>query len=773
MDNSSVQQWPTSPTPEGQGRGASPPQGTGGLACLLLFGGTVFLGAALLFLVEPLVGRLLLPRLGGSPSVWNTCLFFFQAVLLAGYACAHWATTRLRSLGQLGVQTALCCAGLAALPLGLGGLAGKALEVQGPPVWVVTLGLAALVGLPFLALSMTGPLVQRWFSLSGHARAQDPYFLYVASNAGSLAGLLAYPLLVEPWLRLARQSSAWTVLYGVWGALIVACGVWVWRASRGLPKPVSAGSPATARAAEPAEAASVVNGRLRVQWMLLAFVPASLLMGVTTFLSTDIAPLPLLWVVPLAVYLVTFMVAFSRAGAGWGKRAERAAPAGVVAIAFLMLIKATEPLLVLVLVHLGVFLLLALVCHGRLAALRPAPVHLTEYYLLISVGGVLASGFTVLAAPLLFRQAFEYPLSLVLACLAGLGWGRSERRFRATDGLLPLALGITVGLGWLGWHRWSGGSMRWAEVLLFGLAVLVVYFWSERAWRFGLAVLGLLLLGSLLPDSHGRTLYRERNFFGISRVTLDPTGSFHRILHGNTLHGRQRVDPARQCEPVGYYHRLGPVGDVFGLMHTRPERRNVGIIGLGAGGLLAYSQPGEDWTIYEIDPAVARIARDPKLFTYTSACCRGRLSLVMGDARLRLQAAAPQAHDVLILDAFSSDAIPTHLLTREAVQLYLSRIKPGGVLVFHISNRSLELEPVVAAIAGDLGLTCAGRFLGEVSEEQATDGLEPSHWVVLAKDPALVAPILERPGWRVVPPQPGRQPWTDDFIHVLGALRWR
>jgi hypothetical protein len=740
-----------------------------------LFGGTLFLSAALLFCVQPMLGKMLLPLLGGAPGVWNTCMVFFQALLLGGYAYAHVSGARLGARRQAMLHLVMVALAGLCLPLGLSERAVVTLSNSPHPAPALLVTLAATVGWPFFVLSATGPLLQRWFSQSSHREAKDPYFLYAASNAGSLLALLSYPLVLEPCLRLLTQTWLWAAGYGFLALLVSACALAVGRGASGRDQTTPAGARALEAPPQNEKAPPPISWARRGWWTVLAFVPSSLMLGVTTFLSTDVAAVPLLWVIPLALYLATFILAFSRRQ--FVKRAllERAVPMGALILVFLLLSKATEPMGVLIVLHLGFFLIAGLFCHGQLAAERPAPARLTEFYLWLAVGGVLGGAFNALVAPVVFSTVVEYPLGVLLLCLlrGARGWaaGRGELSWR--DFVLPAGIGgLTAALALLVANH-SAVPPQWKTGGVFGVPLVISFLLVERPLGFALALAAVMLGGLWFPDQHGRTLHVERDFFGVSRVTLDPLGTFRRLVHGNTVHGRQFLEPDRQCEPLAYYHWSGPAGRVFKQFESAAVRPHVAVVGLGAGALACYAKPGQQWTIYEIDPAVVRIARDTNYFTYLTRCMGAPVQIVLGDARLRLREAPPRSYGLIVLDAFSSDAIPIHLLTREALELYLAKLASGGLLAFHISNRCLALAPVLAGLAADAHLVCLAREDDAVSPADIELGKESSHWVVMARRPTDLEKVRQDSRWKLAAPSPGREVWTDDFSNLLSAFKWR
>lgn len=733
-----------------------------------LYALTICGSAALLFVVQPMFARLVLPLLGGSPAVWNTAIVFFQAALLAGYAYAHAGATWLGVRRHAALHLVVLLLPLAVLPLAIP--AGWTPPTGGNPApWLLGL-MTVAVGLPFFAVSATSPLLQRWFAATGHRQAADPYFLYAASNIGSMAALLAYPSLVEPHLRLAQQTRFWMWGYVLLVVLVVACAVALWR-TRGELQPENKNP----NSKTPTPKSIPVLQRLR--WVFLAFVPSSLMLGVTSYLSSDVAVIPLMWIVPLALYLLTFILAFARRE--WIPRLllVRVFPMFVIALVLLYNLQLVEPIGGLILLHLVTFFLAALLCHGRLAADRPEPERLTEFYLWLSVGGVLGGIFNALVAPVVFHSIVEYPLALVLACFGGLGIAASEPSLAirsaglsALRGVVAPVLfgGVTIALVLLV-ERTPYRTNPVVTGLLFGVPALVCFLFSRHPLRFALGVGALFIAGSFFQREKGSVLYAERSFFGVNRVMLDPTGEYHLLIHGVTLHGRQSLDPARRHEALTYYHWSGPAGQVLQSYAHAPEKR-VAVVGLGAGSLATYAQAGQVWTYYEIDPAVERIARNEAFFTFLHDAA-APVRVVAGDARLSLAAELEGNFDVMVMDAFSSDAIPVHLVTREALALYLRKLAPGGVLAFHISNLHLDLEPVFANLARDASLAALIRDDTYVSPADYRNGKSPSIWLVMARAPADLTLLSGDSRWSL--PHTNAEPvWTDDYSSLLRAFRW-
>ncbi len=727
-----------------------------------LFVITLFFSALLLFLVQPLIARMLLPLLGGTPAVWQTCLFFFQGALLAGYGYAHltgkWVSPRRQALLHLAVLTVAALS----FPLVVSERLLPAVNKQTSPMLWLLGCLTVTVGLPFFAVSTSGPLLQWWFAQTRHALSANPYFLYAASNLGSLAALLGYPLLVEPNLRLSDQAKFWSVGYGLLALLIATCALTLWKGAGGKQAQISLETDA--------ETAPITLTR-RLRWIALAFAPTSLMYGVTTYLTTDIAAVPLLWVLPLALYLLSFILVFARRRLVSVSLLNALMPLLAVVLTFLLLTKLPRPLWLLGALHLLFMFVAATVCHGRLADDRPTARHLTEFYLWMSVAGALGGLFNSLIAPLLFRTVIEYPLAIVLALL--LRPGKADRLNPVSLFAWPFAVGLlTAGLAVL-LPRVGVPTMA-AVVITLALPLLLTYGWARRPLRFGLAI-GAVMLGSLFFQDlfYGRTLHVERNFFGVLRVTQDQTNTFHQIFHGNTNHGRQFIAPSRQCEPLSYYHRRGPLGQIFEQFNSRNSSAQIAAVGLGAGAASCYSTAAQRWTVYEIDPAVIRLARDQRFFSYLQGCAAAPVQTVLGDARLQLRQAADGQYGLIVLDAFSSDAIPTHLLTREAFALYLSKLAPGGWLALHASNQYLDLRPVVAELVADAGLAGLVRDDLEASGDALDLGKDASRWMLIARRAEDLGAMPADSRWQLLTKQPGTKVWTDDYSNPLGAFRWR
>lgn len=722
-----------------------------------VFCASIFLSAALLFSIQPLVGKLLLPLLGGAPSVWNTVMVFFQAMLLAGYAYAHFSFEKFgRAQPIVHIVLLLCAAAL--LPFTINSSPADALYTNHPAIWLL-LVLALNIGLPIFLLASTAPLLQKWFANTEHRSANDPYFLYAASNLGSFGALLAYPLLIEPFLRLQAQIRSWSAGFWVLAVCITACAL----LRQKLARPLSERETETL-SKEPLRKAVLWK------WVGLSFIPSSLMLGVTNYITTDVASIPLLWVLPLGLYLFTFVIAFGRQSQKADVTSSRMVPILALAVVFAILVQATEPVAILVLLHLLFFFVASLQCHLKLAKSRPPSEHLTQFYLSMSLGGVLGGIFNALLAPLIFSGIIEYPFVIVIATIIGFP-ARSNPKsklslppiyggaviilcFAVASAVIVLASRQSIGLG----------------NILAGLTVLACYLLVRRPIRYAMALGTLLLFTSVFRYSHSRTIERDRNFFGVLRVADDADTKQRRLFHGTTIHGIQSTRPEKQCEPSSYYHRHGPVSEIHSLFQTSALPKNVGLVGLGAGAMLTYSKPDESWTLYEIDPDVIRVAQDPRYFTFMRDCTAGKYSIELGDARLRLQAAANAHFGILYIDAFSSDVIPMHLLTLEAIKLYREKLVPHGILAFHLSSRHFDLEPLLANLGQALGLHCFSSTRGDITEAARADGGFDSTWSILVPESRLPN-ILAQATWVRVPPKAEAPLWTDDFSSLIGVLR--
>lgn len=737
-----------------------------------LFAVTVFASAALVFLVEPMVAKLVLPRLGGSPSVWNTSLAFFQVALLVGYGYAH-LLQRLRALRAqaLAHGAALLLAAIA-LPLRINELIGPPSSTH-PTLWLLGV-LAVSIGAPFAVLSATAPLVQAWHARTfGEGEGKEPYVLYAASNLGSLLALLAYPLIVEPGLTLQVQRWGWSGGYVAFGGLLAVLAFFVVRA--GSAGPVIRQAPADA---------PPIAWRERIVWVALAAIPSSLMLGVTTYITTDVASAPFLWVLPLALYLLTFIIVFQAKPAISRDRTLRL-QAGVLAACTALLPFQANSFALMLPIHLGAFFLTALMCHQALVARRPDPARLTEFYFWMSLGGVVGGSFNAFVAPVIFDNVWEYPLVLALSCLVR-PWGKG--RVGRVD-WAAAAIGVAVAMAVVLLNMVAAPHVYdrpmvagLSEIEVFQLVVKLclavgaaaAFLARGRAPVF-FVVIAVLSVGAHAAADRTNTTQSWRSFFGVLRQSATDVpelgGPVRLLSHGTTLHGAQAVDPRWRCNPLVYYATTAPIGQVFVAQQREKPHLRIGAVGLGTGSVSAYVRRGDQLTFFEIDPLVIRISSDPAHFSYTTRCAKGPVDYVLGDARLTVARQPAGVFDILLIDAFSSDAVPTHLLTVQAVRGYLTHLKPDGVLVLHLSNRNLDLNGPAQAVAKAAG------GVALIQHYHPAPGADMSGWpsaedaVIVARSPAGLARFARDGRWRQTEPDKVR-PWTDDYTNLFGAV-WR
>lgn len=737
-----------------------------------LFASTIFLNAALLFWVQPMIAKMILPYLGGTPAVWNTSLFFFQGFLLGGYIYAHFASQWLGTRRHALLHAAIVLCALFSLPIAV--RSDWFASADPDPAKQVLSVLSIAVGLPFFVLAAGSPLLQKWFANSGHAEAADPYFLYAASNFGSMIGLAAYPLWLEPYFGLAEQSGLWFYGYLVLVLLTSICAFSLLRSFHSAVNEPRGESQRLVSETTPAgEEQSKIAWKRRARWVLLSFAPSSLLLGVTTYVTTDVASAPLFWIVPLALYLLSFVVAFARNSWAAHPVVVRRQAFLLAAAAVTFFAKATNPAWILLPLHLSAFFVTALVCHGELAKDRPQANRLTEFYVWISFGGVLGGCFNALIAPVIFNGVEEYPLAMIAAAMLRPALDRqpaSQKRWLDFVApcllaliILPLALASRE-------HDWL--PPRAAHLAIFGLSGVLCLALASRPIRFGLSLAAVMLISGLYSGPFGRALYSDRSFFGVYKTVQNREKTLHVLFHGSTVHGVQNLDPEKRLQPSSYFHATGPAGQVFTTFSNSRPAGEIAIVGLGVGSLACHASREHSVIFYEIDPVVERIARDPQLFTFLSDC-PPRIKVEIGDARISLAKAPAGRYDLFVLDAFSSDAIPIHLLTREAVELYLAKLKGDGILLFHISNRYFELGTVLEQVAASLKLTALMRHDASLSEAESRDGKAASRWVIMARMKEPLAPFSNDPRWRPLNGRSEGAVWTDDYSNILRVLRWQ
>lgn len=717
---------------------------------------TIFLSAGLVFLVQPMFAKMATPLLGGAPSVWNVSLVCFQAALLAGYAYAH-LLARIPSVKvQVGLHAVLLLMASFCLPLSINGLFGTP-DTTRPALWLIgTFSIS--IAPPFAVISATAPLIQSWYARSGRPDAADPYHLYAASNAGSLIGLAAYPLLMEPFTQLGTQSTIWSLGYLALALLLIACGFLTAtnRAQDATPHAEAEGTQLSM------QSAGVWKERLT--WLALSAVPSALLVGVTAHISTDVASAPFLWAPPLMAYIGTFIIVFSVRPVISHPTALTYTPYAVALAALLIIGNGIIQLglLARLATHIIALFLVALSLHGELAARRPNASRLTEFYLLMSLGGVIGAAFSSLIAPVIFNGVYEYPVLLCAALLLlpsadswGKAWQRNRMLLAAVAGIAILAVVLPA----------SGGALP-RTVMFFGatLCIAAAAFFRIRRLVPAGATAAAFLLGGAAPGD--QVVASERGFFGLVRAIEIHDSNIRVMAHGTTNHGSQRLNGTGRPEPLTYYHVKAPIGQVFAEM--APELDNVGVVGLGVGSVACYRQPGQTYTFFEIDPVVVHMAQDPSLFTFLSDCAPEE-RIVLGDARITLGDDPAGEFDLLLLDAFSSDAIPAHLLTREAMALYLSRLSEDGIILFHISNRHMNLAPVVARTGAAEGAAMLQQFFVHNPDDPSEDGATSSFVIMLARTPEALDRFRTDPRWTTLEAD-GKRPWTDDYSNIVGTL---
>ncbi len=730
---------------------------------LVVYTAAIFVSALLLFSVQPLFTKMVLPRLGGSPAVWSVAMVFFQSLLLAGYAYAHYLMRLSSRTIPVAVHLLLLLIALLTLPLSIAVGWGEP-PTSGYALWL--LGLFALsIGLPFFALAANNPLLQAWFVRTGHPDGPDPYFLYASSNIGSFLALLSYPVLLEPMFTLRTQNLIWTGGYGLLIVLIAACGVLL------LRSPASAAVDTLATDSD----APAPSWSLRARWIFLAAVPSGLLIAVTAHISTDVAAAPLLWVLPLSLYLLTWVLVFQSRPLLPHQWMLTLQPVAIAGIIVLLAIGGEQNLLLTLGGHQLCFFVIAMACHGELARTRPAAKYLTGFYVALSFGGMVGGLFAGLIAPYAFSWVAEYPILVVLAVLCR---PPGKERFpRLSRWYWPALAALAVAL--IAASFGSGEVFDWIEeqrVYVVGavaaLGMLLALLSRADRWKLAsLAALALVLI-RLYPADGGR-VETVRSFFGVHKIVVTPHGQYHVLMHGTTIHGAEKFQnddgtpvPGRP-EPITYYHRDGGIGQAIAAIRERkgaPLR--VAVIGLGAGTLTCASEPGETWKFFEIDQSMVDTARDPRYFTYIRNC-EPDLKPVMGDARLTFAREPDGVYDLIIVDAYSSDAIPIHLATREAMKIYKDKLAPQGAVLMHVSNRHLELSSVVVGIAeaNDLKSWVYSEDSGRDSEYIFSTSV-----VVSAREEADIGKLASSDQWAETEADEKQRVWTDDYSNVLGAV---
>src|ERR1700688_3291881 len=731
---------------------------------LITYTSAIFLSALLLFSVQPLFTKMVLPRLGGSPAVWSVAMVFFQSLLLAGYAYAHYLMQLGNRMLPVAIHLVLLVIALLSLPLSIASGWGEP-PTSGYAFWLLGL-FAVSIGLPFFALAANNPLLQAWFVRTGHPNGPDPYFLYASSNIGSFLALLSYPVLLEPMFTLRTQNLIWTGTYGLLIVLIAACGVLL------LRSPVAAAAVAQTEETH----APPPPWMLRLRWIFLAAVPSGLLIAVTAHISTDVAAAPLLWVLPLSLYLLTWVLVFQSRPLLPHKWVLMLQPLAISGVVVLLALAGERNLLITLGGHLLCFFVIAMACHGELARTRPAAKYLTGFYVALSFGGMIGGLFAGLIAPYAFSWVAEYPILVALAALCRptasderlVRWSSWYWPFLAVIAVVLIAPAYSEGkvMTWLDDHRvWVIGAVGVLSALLaLGL--------NANRWKIFATVVVALVLIRVYPADDGR-VETVRSFFGVHKIVVTPHGQYHVLMHGTTIHGAQKFQNddgtpiTGRPEPITYYHKDGGIGQAITAIRERkgaPLR--VAVIGLGSGTLTCASEPGESWKFFEIDQSMVDTARDPKYFTYIQNCAPD-LKPVIGDARLTFAREPDGIYDLIIVNAYSSDAIPIHLATQEAMAIYKQKLAPQGAVVMHVSNRHLELSSVI------VGIATANELQSWVYSEDSNRDNEyifATTVVVCAREEADVGKLASSDVWALTEADDKQRVWTDDYSNVLGAV---
>ena len=726
---------------------------------LLAFGTTIFVSASLLFSVQPLFAKIVLPRLGGAPSVWSVALVFFQAALLAGYFYAHLLTRFLPGWRSIAAHLLVMIAATAALPLGMASGWEKP-PAQGAEFWLIGL-FTVSIGLPFFALSANAPLLQAWFARTGHPSAKDPYFLYAASNMGSFFALLSYPFLVEPLSRLSQQTNVWSLLFIVLIVLIAICAILLFRSPDRLPRLSKADA---GRETAPAWRDALI-------WTALGFVPSGLLVAVTAHISTDVAAVPLLWVLPLALYLLSFVIVFQTKPIVPHEFFIGIQPAAVALLIGVLIFRDLQSIFVVIGLNLAVLFITAMVCHGELVRRRPPARYLTEFYLWLAAGGVIGGIFAGLIAPNVFNWVAEYPLLIVagLLCRPGMIVPNDRKSWVSIAAVLLLVTAAVVSIRGFGIYP----DARAFEGMVGVALLLIVMYLSRNTLRLA-GAFGCIFVLIYAYLAEGTNVQTIRSFFGVHKIyeTRASELGVRVLMHGTTIHGAQVISGEMKSADgrpsmVTYFGPLSPMAALFEAAKKKkggPIR--VAVVGLGAGMMACYLRERDSLDFYEIDRTVVKIALDPAKFEFVSAC-KPDAKVVLGDARLTL-ADTPNGHyDLIVMDAFSSDAVPVHLLTREAMALYLRKLAPGGLVGSHVMNRHLELPSVVAGIASANGL---------VTRIMSSDGADADQYMfassvaAVARNDEDFGPLLKSGDWPVQDPDLDQWVWTDDYSNIAGAV---
>ncbi|MBI3039551.1 fused MFS/spermidine synthase [bacterium] len=722
-----------------------------------LFSTAIFLASFLLFLIQPMAAKMTLPNLGGAPTVWITSMVFFQTMLFLGYLYSHFSIKLLGVGRQKRFHIVLAI--FSPFFLRLGFPDSIANSASSYPIWWLFRELFLSLGFPLFIIAATSPLLQLWFSFTQDLFGRDPYFLFQAGNIGSMAALLCYPTLIEPNFPLSFQTNLWIIGFVILILLLILCALRVTASQvsnfclQGQNDPIPP-----------------LPLLKKVKWVLFSFIPSSLMLGVTNFITTDLAPIPLLWIIPLTLYLLSFIVVFSRKSL-------------IPNFWFLTLLTVmlpmfipihtyhvASPLWLIILYHLTVFFLISVQFHGAIAEERPPTFHLTNYYLLISFGGLMGGQFNGIIAPLVFNQLTEYPVIYALAFLLV-----PVRAFNCQQRSFPrclafLSLGLNFFLIFESFDAFSKISINPSKAaMVFTLIFMnLVSYFFPKVVTIALATVFAVLSFNISPSDF--EVKSGRSFFGVFQIFRDENSTNHRLIHGTTNHGGQFLQAPFSRKPLFYYYTESPIGQVFKELNAKSGMLNVGIVGLGTGGLAAYARSGDRFTFYEIDPLIVEIANNTEYFTYLKDCL-GSCSVELGDGRISLKSALENHFDLIILDAYSSDFVPVHLLTKEAVQMYFRKLKKGGILAFHISNRYLNLEPVLGNLARAGRYRALTQLYDPSKDSSIPKSIKPciykSKWVIITRYKFNFGNLPNDDRWKAVKENREIPQWTDDYTSIL------
>jgi hypothetical protein len=748
---------------------------------ILIFGLSLLISAFLLFSVQFMVAKMLLPVLGGSAGVWQICQFFFQSVLLWGYGYSNWTAKFSQVYRQKFLHLGLICVGLAFLPINL---MNKNPDNQ-PILWLISV-LFMYVFMPIFIISASAPLLQNWFAQTDHPHSKNPYFLYAVSNLGSMLAVIGYPLVIEPYFSLSQQANLWA---GGYGLLLILILVSALISQKRLIEDNS-----------PIVLIHKPEKKQVLQWIFLAFIPSSLMLGVTNYITTDLASFPLLWSLPLALYLVSFILTFSLPNLRIYEQTKNILPLFLAPVIVISLLKLLEPIWLLLPLHLLCFFLTSVVIHGELVKIKPEVNYITNFYLWVAVGGVLGGLFNAIAAPFLFPNMLEYPLILTVTLLSltpsivKVGKSKAEllqvaldsKNLEQIDEIIKsknpetekesylkfisfISIGILIGCLLVGLNL----QLIFTHIIEISTGLIIIfalkYVFNLTKIRLITGIILVMLLSLFYIPSMGKVLYTERSFDGVNKVLYSPKQNYHILLHGTTIHGQQSLDINRKNQPLAYFYPTGPIGELFTELHQNKPPKNIAVMGLGVGSLAGYSQAIENWTFYELDPTVEKIAKNPEYFTFLQSS-KGHISVILGDGRLKINQVRDHHYDLIVMDAFSSDAIPVHLVTKEAIQLYLSKLTNTGIIAINISNKHLNLEPVLSSLTNHLGLAGLNKLDSNITLEEKALGKTSSHWILLANKYADFGQLVNNSTWQKLTKN-NSNIWTDNYSNIISTLK--